>query len=474
MTKTLFIIEAPGKIQSLESILQKIGLDAKVQATSGHLYESPSELSDLGIDAQFRETKRRARKDKTIWWMRKEAREAEQIIIATDADTEGDVIAWDVYELLKDLHPEMLRVKLKGMDPESVEASLSDAYPVRKTDAVPGRTRAIVDRMIGHTFSKNGIGIGRVSTGLLGLLNQAGDDISTTRLRLVAPAKDGQQPWVAHCDCGRVITAVIAEKLAALTLPALDMRASKPTDGKLMNMGDIMVRSGDDLGMKPKETAASLQKMYETGQMSYPRSGSRGVSKGAQRRLARMIKKSGFRGKSEILQEKGGEDTHDAPYPIGDVDVSKDPRKLGDDHGVRTLVAREFVKSSIQREKQAAFAKPIFQFLKQQGFSEEVALHVAKLPWTREIGPRFPGKRSHPAHAGNRALGESHAGRPWPPQHMGQTHRRLHGARPGRREPAAHREGQGVGCGRPSGTPRPARLAGDRRRLRTYHRRHDG
>lgn len=396
MTKTLFVIEAPGKIRSFESILQKIGLDAKVQATSGHLYESPKELSDLGVDSRFRETKRTARNDKTIWYMRQAAKEAEQVIIATDADTEGDVIAWDVYELLKDIHPDMLRVKLRGMDPDSVQESLTDAYPVRKTDAVPGRTRAIVDRLIGHSFSKNGVGVGRVSTSLLGLLHKAGPDISTTRVRLVAPAKDGSQPWVAQCDCNRVISMEIAERLAGLSLPALEMRAAKESSNAAMHMGEVMVRSGDELGMKPKETAKSLQNMYETGQMSYPRSGSKGVSKGAQRRLARMIRKSGFRGASERIQEKGDEDTHDAPYPIGDVDVSKDPRKLGDDQGVRALVAREFVKSSLKREKQIAFAKPIYEFLKSEGFSEAVAQHVARLAWTREIGPRFPGETSWP------------------------------------------------------------------------------
>ncbi len=399
MTKVLFVIEAPGKIKSLEGILQRIGLDARVQATSGHLYEMPENLGDLGLDTRMNETKRKARKDKTIFYLRKEAREAEQIYIATDADAEGDVIAWDVYELIKDISPDVLRIKLKGMDAESIEASLTEARPIRKQDAIPGRTRAIVDRLIGHTFSKDGIGVGRVSTGLLGLVHHMQGNLSTARVRLTAPSKDGTQPWVAYFDVGKAISHPTAERLIKVNFPPLDMKAKGASSNRLMHMGEVMVRAGDELGMTPKESAASLQKMYESGQMSYPRSNARGVSKGAQRRLERMIRKSGFRGKSDRLAEKEADEVHDAPYPIGDVDVSKDPRKLGDDHGVRTVVAREFIKSSISREKQSAHTAAIKAHLLKEGFTDAEAGYIASLSWTREIGPRFPGEKSYPESA---------------------------------------------------------------------------
>lgn len=396
MSKSLFVIEAPGKVKSLENILQKLGIDAKVEATGGHLYEMPSDLSDLGIDNVFSDFKRKARRDDSIKYLRKAAKEADTVYVATDADIEGDVIAWDVHELVKDLCPTIFRVKLKGMDPESVQDSLSEVYPVKKSDAVPGRTRAIVDRLIGHSFSKDGVGVGRVQTGLLGLLHHAKGSIGTASIRLVAPAKDGSNPWIAQFDTNNIVSEEVGQKLAALTFPALEMKAKGQSKSASMHMGEIMVKAGDELGMTPKETYRSLQNTYEAGQMSYPRSGSKGVSRGAQKRLARMIKKSGFQGKAERLAPKEEGEVHDAPYPIGDVDTSKDPKKLGDDQGVRTLVAREIVKSSIHREKQAAHSTVIKDFLKKEGFSEAIADFVAKRQWTREIGPRFPGEKSWP------------------------------------------------------------------------------
>jgi DNA topoisomerase-1 len=394
--RSLFVIEAPGKVKSLESILLKVGLNAKVEATGGHLYELPDKLNDLGIDDKFIDFKRKPKRDQSIEYLRKAAREADTIYVATDADIEGDVIAWDVHEIVKDICPDILRVRLKGMDPESVEESLNDVFPVRKADAVPGRTRAIVDRLIGHSFSKDGVGVGRVSTGLLGILHYSKSNISSAKIRLVAPSKDGTNPWICQFDVNDIVTEGMGRKLSELSFPALEMKSTGPSSGSINHMGDIMVKAGDDLGMTPKEAYGSLQRMYEAGQMSYPRSGAKGVSKGAQRRLARMIKKSGFKGNSEKLAQKTEDEVHDAPYPIGDVDPSKDPRKLGDDHGVRTMVARDIVKNSIDREKQTASGKTVYDFLLKNGYSKEVSEYVAKKNWTREIGPRFPGEKTWP------------------------------------------------------------------------------
>ena len=292
----MFVIEAPGKISSFRTLLAKIGVEATVVATRGHLYSFPKHLSDLGIDDVFNEAKRKSHNDVAIKFIRDAAKKVENIYIATDADNEGDVIAWDVHELLKDICPNIYRVKLKGMDEESVKESLQDVSPVKKSDAVPGRTRALVDRMIGSTFSGDGKGVGRVLTALLGVVKN--NELSPLRVKLSAPSKDGGTPWVATFSVKTPVTEDVANKLVELEFPALEMKANKEISAKPLHMGDIMSKAADELGMTPTETASSLQNLYESGQMSYPRSGSRGVSKGAQRRLERMMKRSGFKGKT--------------------------------------------------------------------------------------------------------------------------------------------------------------------------------
>lgn len=391
--KRLFVIEAPGKVKTFEAMLKKIGVDCVVKATKGHLFSFPEKLETLGIDKDFSEVERKPISIPIVSMLRQAASQVEQIIIATDADTEGDVIAWDVHELLKDVCPDLMRMRLKGMDEISVKECLENIEPIKQADAIPGRTRAIIDRIIGYSFSKNGVGVGRILTALLGVV--ANQNLSTDRLRLCAPAKDGGRPWVAHVDVVPPLNSRLSDRLSKLSFPALDIKSSASFSTPPMHMGDVMIKAGDELGMTPKETAASMQKIYEAGRLSYPRSGSRGMSKGAQRRLEQMIKNSGFKGASDTVAEKKTEDTHDAPYPIGSVDVSKDPRKLGDDEGVRTLIARNLVKSSQTHTKQTAVSqKVIFEYLQKLGFPRNVCEHIAALEWTREIGPRYPGQES--------------------------------------------------------------------------------
>lgn len=387
----LFVIEAPGKARHLEQLLKDIDIDARVQATKGHLYEMPERLTPLGIDRGFREFGRKLRDAELGERIREEVRKASRVFIATDADAEGDVIAWDVAELIADICPEPLRVRLRGMDEESVRDSIADAKAVSKRDAVAGRTRAIVDRMIGATFSRDGIAVGRVGTALLGLVNSVGPSVE--KLRLTAPAKDGGRPWVAECDVRAPLDGVSARKLAKLVFPALDFRAAtKPVSEAPGHMGDVMVRAGDRLDMSPKEAARSMQRLYEAGRMSYPRAGSRGISRGIMRKVAKALKQAGYKFEDEAVKEKAPDEVHDAPYPIGRVEVQRDPVRQGHEEGLRTMVARDLVKSGQRHVIQIAATDAVRAHVVASGFPEKVAEHVAGLHWRREEGPRYPGQ----------------------------------------------------------------------------------
>nr|WP_250808007.1 toprim domain-containing protein [Neorhizobium tomejilense] len=392
----LFIIEAPGKAQQLKELLEKIGVPAEVQATIGHLYAMPTKLDPLGVDTGFREFERKLIKPDIGERIRDLAQAARHVYVATDADQEGDVIAWDVAELISDINDSPYRVRLKGMDEESVRAALDETTLVNKRDAVPGRTRAIVDRMIGSVFSKDGVAVGRVSTALLGLVRD--NPMTTLRLKLVAPASDNGRPWLAETDVLAPLDAKMADRLAKVRFPPLGVKstAPRPYTRPPGNMGDIMVRAGDELDMSPKEAASSLQKLYEAGRMSYPRAGSKGISRSALRKVHAVLMKSGYEFKAEKVAEKKETDVHDAPYPIGDVAIQKDPTKQGFDEGIRTLVARDLVRSGQSHTVQLGVGETAGKFLVTQGFPNAVCDFVASLHWRREEGPRFPGQESWP------------------------------------------------------------------------------
>src|SRR3546814_10398403 len=77
-------------------------------------------------------------------------------------------------------------------------------------------------------------------------------------------------------------------------------KASPPLPCPPGHMGDIMVRAGDTLGIGPREAERSMQRVYEGGLLSYPRAGSRGVSRTVARKLAKLFKDAGQRFDDEI------------------------------------------------------------------------------------------------------------------------------------------------------------------------------
>lgn len=391
----VFIIEAPGKVRVLQDLLRKVGVDAKVQATSGHICDFPREPRDLGIDQAFRPFNRILRNPETGRYIREAVVGAKNVFIATDADQEGDVIAWDVAELISDIWPEPFRVRLKGMDEDSVRQAIVDATAVRKEDAVPGRTRAIVDRMIGFTLSHNGVKVGRIRTPLLGICRD--EKLAVAKLRLTAPAKDGGRPWVAECDVLDPISMKIAKQLEDVVFPELDRRReSKPYTSKPNHTGEVLVRAGDVLRLKPHEAQQKMQDLYESGQLSYPRAGSKGLSPTIAAKIADIVKKSRYNFEPSNVAAKTDADVHDAPYPIGSVNVTHDPENVGDHEGMRVMIARDLVKNGQSHIIEEAFGSVAGNHLRKLGFSEAISDFVAKLPWRREVGPRYPGQEAWP------------------------------------------------------------------------------
>ena len=97
-TKTLLIVESPAKCKKIEEYL---GPGYKCIASFGHLRELPS-LSNIKIEEDFKPTYQiinNALKKKQIEVLKKEIKNADEVIIATDNDREGEGIAYHLLEL---------------------------------------------------------------------------------------------------------------------------------------------------------------------------------------------------------------------------------------------------------------------------------------------------------------------------------------------------------------------------------------
>ena len=103
MHKYLVIVESPAKVKTISKFL---GANYKVMASQGHVRDLPK--SQMGVDVEHDYEPKyitiRGKGD-ILAALRKEAKKADKVYLATDPDREGEAISWHLYEVLK-LKPE--------------------------------------------------------------------------------------------------------------------------------------------------------------------------------------------------------------------------------------------------------------------------------------------------------------------------------------------------------------------------------
>src|SRR5690606_19282919 len=184
----LVIVESPAKAKTIGKYL---GPGYRVRASVGHVRDLPE--SELGVDVErgFEPHYVTIRgKGKIIQELRKEAKNADEVLLATDPDREGEAIAFHVAELLG-YSPEtgegekpVRRVLFHEITKDAIQRALERpaALDARKFEAQ--QARRILDRLVGYKVSpvlwkpiRRGLSAGRVQTVALRLIVEREDEI---------------------------------------------------------------------------------------------------------------------------------------------------------------------------------------------------------------------------------------------------------------------------------------------------------
>jgi DNA topoisomerase I len=363
MSRDLVIIEAPGKLRTLHSIFDQIGLHADICATIGHFLENPADLRDIAIeyrDGQFVETKRQPQRIDSFAYLREQIRRCEgRILIATDNDAEGCVIASDVAALIDAMgvRTPVYRMTFGGLDRESVEAALNTLRPVEESEARPGTARRITDRLIASRLSgfENGPPVGRVQSALLGLAEQG---IPHSQLHLKMPAADGGKPFVGKMPvAGACNPAQLLAELGVANLsPAAVAESRASTMATPLNFSDALLALNAGMDLNVERAGELLQQMYEAGDISYPRTQSRaftGAGVDAAARLARLKGIMAFKRGMVATMTPSTREPHEAIRVLNEgllarLDIGK-PLKLQptERDAALTIIARQSVCAGI-------------------------------------------------------------------------------------------------------------------------------
>ena len=175
MAKYLVIVESPAKVNTIKKFL---GANYQVMASNGHVRDLPK--SQLGFDVENDYEPKyitiRGKGD-ILAKLRKEAKKADKIYLATDPDREGEAISWHLSKALKLEDDQIKRITFNEITKNAVKASLKEPRAIDMNLVDAQQTRRILDRMVGYEISpvlwakvKRGLSAGRVQSVALRLI----------------------------------------------------------------------------------------------------------------------------------------------------------------------------------------------------------------------------------------------------------------------------------------------------------------
>ena len=169
MAHYLVIVESPAKVKTIKKFL---GSSYTVAASNGHVRDLPK--SQLGVDPEndFEPKYITIRgKGDILANLRKEAKKADKVFLATDPDREGEAISWHLAAALKLDEKKMRRITFNEITKNAIKASLKAPREIDMDLVDAQQARRVLDRMVGYRISpllwakvKRGLSAGRVQS----------------------------------------------------------------------------------------------------------------------------------------------------------------------------------------------------------------------------------------------------------------------------------------------------------------------
>ena len=183
MAKYLVIVESPTKVKTIKKFL---GASYSVAASNGHVRDFPKSQFGIDVDNGFEPKYITIRgKGDLLASLRKEARKADKVFLATDPDREGEAISWHLSCALKLDEKKMYRITFNEITKNAVKSSLKNARSIDMDLVDAQQARRMLDRMVGYEISpllwekvKRGLSAGRVQSVVLRLIGDREEEIN--------------------------------------------------------------------------------------------------------------------------------------------------------------------------------------------------------------------------------------------------------------------------------------------------------
>lgn len=169
MADKLIIVESPAKANTIKKFL---GGNTKVVASMGHIRDLPKSKLGVNIENDFEPEYINIRgKGDLIKSLKKDAKSAKTVYLATDPDREGEAIAWHLAHILEIPEDSVCRVTFNEITKETVQQSIKKPRKIDMNLTNAQQARRVLDRIVGYKISpllwkkvKPGLSAGRVQS----------------------------------------------------------------------------------------------------------------------------------------------------------------------------------------------------------------------------------------------------------------------------------------------------------------------
>ena len=176
-------MESPAKVKTIKKFL---GKNYEVAASNGHVIDLPKSKMGIDIENDFEPKYITIRgKGDLLAALRKSAKKAEIVYLATDPDREGEAISWHLAHALKLDESKMCRITFNEITKNAVKESIKQARGIDYNLVNAQQARRVLDRMVGYQISpllwkkiKRGLSAGRVQSVALRIICDREEEIN--------------------------------------------------------------------------------------------------------------------------------------------------------------------------------------------------------------------------------------------------------------------------------------------------------
>ena len=337
MTKNLVIVESPAKAKTIEKFL---GKDFTVKSSFGHVMDLSKK--NLGVDIEngfIPNYEISIDKKKIVSELKKLAKNAEMVWLASDEDREGEAISWHLFNALKLDESKTKRIVFHEITKTAIVKAIENPRGIDKKLVDAQQARRVLDRLVGFELSpllwkkvKPALSAGRVQSVAVRLIVEREEEIKnfkvTSSYKVVAKFEvennKGKAKFIAELPKRfktkkEAIEFLERCKDAEFEISNVEKKPGKKSPAPPFTTSTLQQEASRKLGFSVGNTMRVAQKLYESGKITYMRTDSLNLSNlalgMAKKQITELYGEEYVKTRKFSTKIKGAQEAHEAIRP---------------------------------------------------------------------------------------------------------------------------------------------------------------